>query len=138
MDMLALFRDLTTTFEAKENAGGNSDYDEYEAARNVAKTISFVRPVTAMEALAQIVFLYDEATDIDQANEWTEARCKEWSDRMTRRAFALAYWIERTHAIDRREYALANYCSDTLASSVLPHAPAESWHRGGANTKTLT
>jgi len=126
--MLSLWRGLWETFEAKQNSAETDDYTEYDAAYEVMRTISSVRPVTAVDALAQIIFLYDEAGDIDQANTWDEKRCKEWSGRMARRAAGLAVWIERNHGIDRRDYGLIQLCTDQLGSNHFPHAPAETWH----------
>lgn len=126
--LLSLFRCLWRAFEDKQNSGESDDYAEFDAAYATARTMSFVRPVTAVDALAQSVFLYDEAGDIDQAHMWDEKRCKEWSTRMARRAAGLALWIESNHGIDRRDYGLAGFCSDQLASGYFPHAPAETWH----------
>ncbi|KQW22953.1 hypothetical protein ASC80_06395 [Afipia sp. Root123D2] len=130
--MLSLFRCLWASFEDKQNNGKSDDYAEFDAAYATMRNMSYVRPITAVDALAQVVFLYDEAGDVDQAHMWDEKRCKEWSNRMARRAAGLALWIERSHGIDRRDHGLADFCNDQLASRYFPHQPAEAWHRAGA------
>jgi len=126
--MLSLFCCLWKSFEDKQNNGESDDYAEYDAAYATMRNLSYVRPVTAVDALAQVIFLYDEAGDVDQAHMWDEKRCREWSIRMARRAAGLALWIERNHGIDRRDLGLVDFCNDQLASRYFPHAPAETWH----------
>lgn len=86
-----------------------------------AKTMALVPPKGAAEALAAVIFLFDEASDIDQANTWDEDRCKEWSLRMRQRASALADWIETTHKIDRKDWNLDYFCNGDTSRVILPH-----------------
>ncbi len=95
--------------------------DAYDSAQRFARTLALVPPEGAAEALAAVIFLFDEASDIDQANGWTEDRCKEWSLRMQQRASALADWIETTHKIDRKDWHLDYFCSGDMRNTLLPH-----------------
>ncbi|MCK1694201.1 hypothetical protein [Bradyrhizobium sp. 144] len=67
--MLALFRDLWMTFKHKVNFdSGDGGAAEYKGTYEVMRSMSFIRPVTAMEALAQAVFIQNEIHRRPQAH----------------------------------------------------------------------
>ncbi|WP_426433785.1 hypothetical protein [Bradyrhizobium genosp. P] len=123
MGMLALFRDLWMTFQHKDNLAPRKGGAEYEGMYEVMRSTSFIRPTTAMEALAQAVFLHCEADNFDENSTPSKEELYELSERMGRRAAGLAAWIERTHGLDRREFKLDDFCDSRLASKLFPDAP---------------
>lgn len=111
--------------------------DAFDSAQRFARTMALVPPKGAAEALAAAIFLFDEASDIDQANTWNEDRCREWSLRMQQRASALADWIETTHKIDRKDWNLDYFCNGDTSRVILPHtAPVINVNAPGGVVKT--
>ncbi|MET4200069.1 hypothetical protein [Bradyrhizobium sp. LA6.12] len=126
MGMLALFRDLWMTFKHKDNFsgsdGGREGGAEYEGAYEIMRSMSFVRPVTAAEALAQAVFIQNEMGD--PGNSPDDA--VELSKRIVRRAAGLVLWIEQTHGIDCREIGLEDLCNSDFTAALFPDTPLKS------------
>lgn len=139
MGMLALFRDLWMTFQHKDNYGSSEGCSEYEGVYEVMRSMSFVRPVTSMEALAQAVFLHDEASDFDRQSTLSREELDELSERMERRAAGLAAWIEQAHGLDRREFKLNDFCDSRRTSTLFPDAPLKIRQAGRrlAGTETV-
>jgi hypothetical protein len=77
--------------------------------------MSFVRPVTAMEALAQAAFLCSDADGILDGKMTGDQRALLCA-RMQRRASALADWIEHAHGLDSREFEINGF----LVAPLLP------------------
>jgi hypothetical protein len=126
MGMLALFRDLWRTFQHKDNYDSKDGGPEYEGVYEVIRSMSFIQPVTAMEALAQAAFLFDKASDFDRSSTLSRDELDELSKCMECRAAGLAAWIERTHGIDRREFKLNDFCDGRRALALFPDAPLRS------------
>ncbi|MCK1330642.1 hypothetical protein IVB57_20170 [Bradyrhizobium sp. CW9] len=121
--MLALFRDLWMTFKHKVNFdSGDGGAAEYKGTYEVMRSMSFIRPVTAMEALAQAVFIQNEMCDPGNSPD----ERVELSERIVRRAAGLVLWIEETHGIDRRELGLEDFCHIHMKDGLFPDAPLES------------
>lgn len=120
MGMLALFRDLWTTFLHKDSLDSKDGGAEWGGTFEVMRGMSFVRPVTAMEALAQAVFLYSEATDLVERSPLSQEGITELSERMARRAAGLVLWIEQAHGIDRREFGLEDFCNQKPCGRAFP------------------
>jgi hypothetical protein len=89
----------------------------------VMRSMSFIQPETAMEALAQAVFLHSEASDFDRNSDPSKEKLYELSERMERRAAGLAAWIERAHGLDRREFKLNDFCDGKHAAALFPDMP---------------
>jgi hypothetical protein len=124
MGMLALFRDLWMTFKHKDNFDSeDGGAAEYKGTYEVMRSISFIRPVTAMEALAQAVFIQNEMGD---PGEKSPDDLVELSERIVRRACGLILWIEQTHGIDHRELGLEDFCHIHMKDGLFPDAPLKS------------
>ncbi len=85
----------------------------------VMRSMSFVRPVTAMEALAQAVFIQNEVGDPGNSAD----NLVKLAERIERRAAGLVLWIEQTHGVDRREFGLDDFSSRDFTAKLFPDAP---------------
>ncbi len=123
MGMLALFRDLWLTFKHKDSFGSKDGGDaEHKGVYEVMRSMSFIRPVTAMEALAQAVFIQSEMCD--PANSSDDHL--ELLERTQRRAAGLVLWIEQTNGIDHRDIGLEDFCDRDLTAALFPDMPLKS------------
>ena len=95
--------------------------EAFEIATEFTTALALVPPKGPTEALAAACMLFSEAADIEEAHGWGEARCKEWSLRMKRRAYELANWLEYTHKIERRDHGLDYFCSGGRREELFPH-----------------
>lgn len=120
--MLALFSDLWRTFKYKDEYSASDErknISEYEGTYEVMRSMSFVRPSTAKEALAQAIFIQNEMGDPGNTTD----DLVEISERIVRRACGLILWIEQTHGIDHREIGLEDFCHIYMKDGLFPDAP---------------